>query len=89
MFLNDIHSLQMFLRDPFDAGGVFKDGTVQIHVPRDVVVAVGDDSEVKVAASTLGKRNVVLLKKKKKKKNVAANPVSDDFTVRFPGSTYL
>ncbi|CAN6913011.1 unnamed protein product [Brassica oleracea] len=81
VFLNDIHSLQMFLRDPFDAGGVFKDGTVQIHVPRDVVVAVGDDSEVKVAASTLGKRNVVLLKKKKKKKNVAANPVSDDFTV--------
>ncbi|KAL0890333.1 hypothetical protein Bca101_014316 [Brassica carinata] len=91
VFLNDIHSLQNFLLDPFDAAGVFEDGTVQIHVPklalfdsasRDVV-EVGDDSEVKVAASTQGKRTVVLLKKKKKKvaDDSAANPVSDDFAI--------
>lgn len=97
LFLNDIHSLQNFLLDPWDAAGVFEDGTVQIHVPklalfdsasRDVV-EVGDDSEVKVAASTQGKRTVVLLKKKKKKvaDDSAANPVSDDFAVRFSGSS--
>ncbi|CAN7012985.1 unnamed protein product [Brassica rapa subsp. trilocularis] len=80
VFLNDIHSLQNFLPDPFDAGGVFKDGTVQIHVPRDVV-AVGEDSEVKVEASTQGKRNVVLLKKKKVAEDSTANPDSDNLMV--------
>ncbi|CAN7118540.1 unnamed protein product [Brassica rapa subsp. narinosa] len=80
VFLNDIHSLQNFLPDPWDAGGVFKDGTVQIHVPRDVV-AVGEDSEVKVEASTQGKRNVVLLKKKKVAEDSTANLDSDDVMV--------
>ncbi|XP_009136653.1 uncharacterized protein LOC103860742 [Brassica rapa] len=80
VFLNDIHSLQNFLPDPWDAGGVFKDGTVQIHVPRDVV-AVGEDSEVKVEASTQGKRNVVLLKKKKVAEDSTANPDSDNLMV--------
>lgn len=80
MFLNDIHSLQNFLPDPWDAGGVFKDGTVQIHVPRDVV-AVGEDSEVKVEASTQGKRNVVLLKKKKVAEDSTANPDYDNLMV--------
>ncbi|KAG2263413.1 hypothetical protein Bca52824_070492 [Brassica carinata] len=88
LFLNDIHSLQNFLLDPFDAAGVFEDGTVQIHVPKLALfetgppIPAGDDSEVKVAASTQGKRTVVLLKKKKKvADDSAANPVSDDFAV--------
>ncbi|KAF8050341.1 hypothetical protein N665_1994s0010 [Sinapis alba] len=93
VFLNDIHSLQNFLRlrDPFDAGVFKDDGSVQIHVPKLAlfdpasidVVEVGDDSEVKVAPSTLGKRTVLLLKKKKKvaEKDSAANPVSDELAV--------
>ncbi|KAJ4868653.1 RING/FYVE/PHD-type zinc finger family protein [Raphanus sativus] len=85
VFLNDIHSLHSFLRDPFDAG-VSKEGTVQIQVPKLALfdaVAVGDDSEVKVAPpSTLSKRTVLLLKKKKKvDEDSAANPDSDDVVV--------
>lgn len=66
MFINEIHSLDEFLRNPWDPE-VSKDGTVQIHVPkldvfdtgpriaaRDVVrVRVGNDSAMEVAASSL------------------------------------
>lgn len=89
VFLNDVHSLQNFLRDPSFDAGVLKEGTVQIQVPKLPLfdTAVGDDSEVKFAPpSTQGKRTVLLLKKKKKKvaEDSAANPDSDDLMVRFP-----
>ncbi|CAH8384740.1 unnamed protein product [Eruca vesicaria subsp. sativa] len=87
VFLNDIHSLEKLLRDPWDADvGVLKDGTVQIHVPKLAPPVatrdVGDESALKVAASSIstpGKRTVLLLKKK----NVAtANPDFDDVPVK-------
>ncbi|XP_006403845.2 histone-lysine N-methyltransferase 2C [Eutrema salsugineum] len=92
-FLNEIHSLEEFLRDPWDAG-VSTEGTVQIHVPklavfdtgpriaaRDVVGGVRDDSAMEVPASSTvrqGKRTVVL---KKAVEDHAANSGSGDLAV--------
>uniref|UniRef100_A0A1J3CST9 Histone-lysine N-methyltransferase 2B n=1 Tax=Noccaea caerulescens TaxID=107243 RepID=A0A1J3CST9_NOCCA len=92
VFLNEIHSLGDFLRDPWNAG-VSTEGTVQIHVPklavfdtgpriaaRDVVSA-GNDSAIEVAASpilTQAKRTVVL---KRVVEDRAANSGSGDLAV--------
>ncbi|KFK34444.1 hypothetical protein AALP_AA5G145600 [Arabis alpina] len=62
-FLNEIHSLDEFLRSPWDDVEVEKDGTVQIHVPKvdtgphivpaRAVVAVGNGSVIELAAPSL------------------------------------
>ncbi|EOA23587.1 hypothetical protein CARUB_v10016782mg [Capsella rubella] len=77
VFLDEIHSLQDFLRDPWGEE-VSTDGTVQIHVPKLAVfdtgpriaardVRLGNDSAVEVVSassnSVSAKRTVVLQKK--------------------------
>ncbi|CAN7060603.1 unnamed protein product [Brassica oleracea var. botrytis] len=88
LFLDEIHSLQHLLPDPWDAGAS-KEGTVQIHVPKlapsDAGRDAGVDDSVKevVAASSvsrLGRHTVVL---KKAVENHAEHSASDDFEVRF------
>lgn len=84
LFLDEIHSLQHLLPDPWDAGAS-KEGTVQIHVPKLAPSDAGVDDSVKevVAASSvsrLGRHTVVL---KKAVENHAEHSASDDFEVRF------
>ncbi|KAF3492634.1 hypothetical protein DY000_02055888 [Brassica cretica] len=84
LFLDEIHSLQHLLPDPWDAGAS-KEGTVQIHVPKlapsDTGRDAGVDDSVKevVAASSVsrkGRHTVVL---KKAVENHAEHSASDDF----------
>lgn len=94
MFLNEIHSLEDFLRNPWDAE-VSNEGTVQIHVPKlDVfdtgsriaardVFGVGNDSVMEVAASSVSIQPKRLVLQKKVAEDFAANSGSGDLEVRF------
>ncbi|KAL0847820.1 hypothetical protein Bca101_021067 [Brassica carinata] len=83
-FLDEIHSLQHLLPDPWDAR-VPKEGTVQIHVPKLPLSDTGpphvaarhagvDDSVEEVAVSRQGRHTVVL-------KRAVENHASDDFEI--------
>jgi hypothetical protein len=93
VYLKEIHSLQEFVRNPWDAE-VSKDGTVQIHVPKLAVfdtgpriaarnVGVGSDSamEVVAASSNLVPAKRTLVLQKKAVEVYAANDCSGDLEV--------
>ncbi|XP_010426804.1 PREDICTED: uncharacterized protein LOC104711756 isoform X2 [Camelina sativa] len=94
VFLNEIHSLQDFLRDPWNEEVSTDGATVQIHVPKLAVfdtgpriAARGNDSAVEVVAAASSdlvvpaKRTVVLQKKAAVVDCCAANNGSDDLEV--------